>query len=430
MLLPMKAVKGITFFCVFLLAHIFISCSNLMGYGVILWSIPEENLYDGDIVPVYIKSNINEVYVIGIPGTDRKIELPLWQITDPVSKKDAEKNALRFQEYKGVYALVKEDGLIVRNEPTNTGRQIYRLKQDEIIKVLYKGKGAPVANFEGDWLRVIMQDGTIGWRFSYNLTLFNESEGIKGNTVVEEVDEVLESVLKTRWYPESYQTMIRNNTIDIEAMNPSHGFITGAQSKITELIMPSFSLSYSYEGVQKIDKNVYEFINTPLTMTIKNASAVVIQYKDSSGKPYSYSFTALADNPADLISAEKSRRQVLFNALLSSGPSYSSSNYGVLQFIEGNSFLWTGYSLLSPSVIPSGAGSRGKVELKYFLGKELSFVYDGILSLSFDSRDEEICFFYKLEETGLRLEHLPFSLISNNTAERQSSNPLVMFFAR
>ncbi len=121
------------------------------------------------------------------------------------------------------------------------------------------------------------------------------------------------------------------------------------------------------------------------------------------------------NNPADVIAAEKARRQLLFNALLSSGPSYSSSNYGALQFIEGNSFIWTGYSLLSPSVIPSGAGSRGKVDLKYFLGKELSFIYDGIISLSFDSRDDEICFFYKLEETGLRLEHLPFSFITNNT---------------
>jgi len=430
MLECMKAFKGITFFCVFLLIHILISCSNIMGYGVVLWSVPEENLYDGDIVPVYIKSNINQVYVVGIPGTERKIEIPLWQITEPVSKKEAEKNALRFQEYKGVYASVMSDGLLVRYEPTNTARQVYRLKEGEIIKVLYKGQGVPVTGLEGDWLRVIMEDGTIGWRFSHNLNIFNEADGLPTPAVDETVDETLESVLKTRWYPESYQTMITNNTIDIDVINPSHGFITGAQSKITELIMPSFSLSYVYEGVNKIDKNVYEFINTPLTMTIRNTSSIVIQYKDGLGKSYSYSFTVLANNPADVIAAEKARRQLLFNALLSSGPSYSSSNYGALQFIEGNSFIWTGYSLLSPSVIPSGAGSRGKVDLKYFLGKELSFIYDGIISLSFDSRDDEICFFYKLEETGLRLEHLPFSFITNNTAERQSANPLVMFFAR
>ena len=54
-----------------------------MGYSVLLWSVPESGLSDGDIVPVYIKSKISGVYVIGIPDTEDKIEVPLWQITDP-----------------------------------------------------------------------------------------------------------------------------------------------------------------------------------------------------------------------------------------------------------------------------------------------------------------------------------------------------------
>ena len=38
---------------------IFTSCSGIMGYGVMLWNLPESGLRDGDIVPVYIKSNIS-----------------------------------------------------------------------------------------------------------------------------------------------------------------------------------------------------------------------------------------------------------------------------------------------------------------------------------------------------------------------------------
>lgn len=87
----MKAIKGLTFFCVFLLFLLLTSCSNLMGYGVVLWSIPEEHLYDGDIVPVYIKSNINKVYVIGVPGTDRKIEFLSGRSQNPVQKRKLEK---------------------------------------------------------------------------------------------------------------------------------------------------------------------------------------------------------------------------------------------------------------------------------------------------------------------------------------------------
>ena len=76
------------------------ACSGLMGHSVVLWSIPEYNLQDGDIVPVYIKSSISQVYVIGVPGTKEKIEVPLWQITDPESKSKTKKNALKYEEYK------------------------------------------------------------------------------------------------------------------------------------------------------------------------------------------------------------------------------------------------------------------------------------------------------------------------------------------
>lgn len=427
----MKAIKGLlVLLSSSLVLFLFMACSNLMGYGVVLWSIPEENLHDGDIVPVYIKSNINQVWVIGIPGTERKVEVPLWQITDPESKKDIEKTAERFLEYKGIYASVKRDGLPVRYEPTNTGRQVYRLKVGEILKVLYKGTGSPVTGLEGDWLRVVMEDGSIGWCFSYNLNLFDETDGFIQEEIVEDKDELLETILSTRWYPQSYETMIRDGYVNIDVMKPLYGFSCGLQTKMTELILPSFSLTYAYKGVNKIDNKVYEFIDTPLTMTIKDENFIVIQYKDNSGKPTSFNFIALQENIEDIIADEKARRELLLNSLRASGPSYSSSNYGALQFLEDDTFLWTGYSLLSPSIIPSGAGSRGTVELKYFLGKQVSFMYDGILSLTFESASAEICFFYKLEENGLRLEHVPLSLITQNVAERQSANPLVMFFAK
>ena len=76
---------------------LFVSCKEkIMGYSVVLWNIPEYNLQDGDVVPVYIRSNISHVYVIGVEdeiaaanGIKKeleKIEVPLWQLTDPVKK--------------------------------------------------------------------------------------------------------------------------------------------------------------------------------------------------------------------------------------------------------------------------------------------------------------------------------------------------------
>ena len=71
-----------------------ISCEDkVMGYGVLLWNVPEHKLQSGDVLPVYIRSNISQVYVVGIKNEDepqskelQKIEIPLWQLTEPVKK--------------------------------------------------------------------------------------------------------------------------------------------------------------------------------------------------------------------------------------------------------------------------------------------------------------------------------------------------------
>ena len=64
------------------------SCSKKLGYGVVNWSIPEYNLTAGDIIPVYVKSNIEKVYIVGLnEKTAVRIEIPLWQLTFFESKK-------------------------------------------------------------------------------------------------------------------------------------------------------------------------------------------------------------------------------------------------------------------------------------------------------------------------------------------------------
>jgi len=120
------------------------ACSGKMGYGVVLWSIPEHGLFDGTVVPVYVRSNIGKVYIIGIPGSKQKIEVPLWRITDPESKGKALKTAQRLAEYRRQYAVAALDGLPIRTEPVNTAKQVYRLRLNEVIKVLYKGEGQAV----------------------------------------------------------------------------------------------------------------------------------------------------------------------------------------------------------------------------------------------------------------------------------------------
>ena len=145
-----------------------------MGYSVLLWNIPEKGLQDGDVVPVYIRSNISHVYVIGT--SEGKFEVPLWQLTEPVSKSKVNKLKNRYADYSHKYATVALDGLPMRAEAVNTAKQVYRLRKNETVKLLYKVKGqAPMTGgkpLEGEWLKILTSDGTSGCCFSYNLRPF------------------------------------------------------------------------------------------------------------------------------------------------------------------------------------------------------------------------------------------------------------------
>ena len=196
--------KLIFIFTVIISAFQFVACNDIMGYSVLLWNEPEYKLQDGDIVPVYIRSNISSVYVVGVTDEEgeKKIELPLWQLTEPVSKRKVEQSKAKYAEYAHNYAFVKLDGLPCRAEPVNTAKQVYRLRKGEIIKILYKGQGQAVMSgrkaLEGDWFRILTSDGTQGWCFSYNLSLFQtdaEGKQIGGDLIQEEI-EVDEEIYK------------------------------------------------------------------------------------------------------------------------------------------------------------------------------------------------------------------------------------------
>ncbi len=438
MLFVMKAIRLFVLITVLLCTIFsFNSCSRLMGYSVVLWSLPEQNLTDGMIVPVYIKSNITQSYVIGIPETDKKCEVPLWQISEPCSKKDVNILSEKYAEYQRKYAKVKLDGLPIRHEPVNTARQVYRLRESEIIRVLYKGEGSAVmagkSALQGDWLRVLTNDGTIGWCFSYNLNVFDERDEQKDSSSDSDafvIDEYLTKILTATWYPESYADMIRTGRIDLGAMSPYYKFDTGFVSGEVSININGLKEKASYKGLSKVGSNVYQFDDTGFKMTVRSSSFIVVQYIDELGMPSSFNFVTLSTDINEVIAKEQERRKSIFDKIVSAGPSFSSSNYGTIEFTEDFGFAWTGYSLLTPSLIPENSGVTGSVALGYFLGESLKEEFDGVLTLTFDENARKINFFYKLENDGLRLEDAQRAQFKKSLAVDRSSNPVVMYFAK
>ena len=444
-----KTASAFTAALLLCLTFLFSSCQNILGYSVLLWNVEDENLADGTVVPVYIKSNISHVYVIGLGNSkdSKKVEVPLWKLTEPESKSKAQKRALSYSDYKGKYAVCVLDGLPIRQDRVNTSKQVYRLRKGEIIRTLYEGNGAiPTngkSNLEGKWLRVLTSTGVQGWCFSYNLRLFEmNADGSYGEGAVEanvqERDELLEKIFSSKWYPDFYSSMVKSKNIDLNNMKLEYGFDTGSTSGTVSLVLPILNVSAKYNGVSKTSEGVYKFTDTPFQLTVYNSNSISVQYTDSRGMPKSYNFISFDEelDVSKLIEEELLRRAQLYNAIKSAGPDYKSSYYGTITFEEDETFRWTGFSQLVPSVIERGALSRGTVKIQYSLPNNLKAEWDGVLTLKFDGMEKDVNFLYKQEQNGLRMAVANVAQSRSETTGRSSYrvsltvNSLVVFFQK
>ncbi len=114
----------------FLISLAVMSCSGGgIGYGVVLW--PENNspLAAGKIYTVKAKSDINESYFLQLEDTKDTIEAKRWRMEFLDKKTDAESFAQEFSKYAYTYGRAEEDGLTLREEPSTSGRQIYRARK-------------------------------------------------------------------------------------------------------------------------------------------------------------------------------------------------------------------------------------------------------------------------------------------------------------
>ena len=406
-----------------------------MGYSVLLWNIPEYKIQSGETLPVYIRSNISQVYVVGIG--EEKIEIPLWQLTDPVKKGKLGSIVKKYEACAHTYASVKIDGLPCRAEPVNTAKQVYRLRKGEVIKLLYKGNGqAPMTGgqpLEGDWYRILTKDGTQGWCFSYNLNLYETDENgqqVGGEMLEEEdgEDEAYNSILDKAWYPDSFSTMISSGNIYITRLHPSYNFIIDTVNNKVNLNMSGIHESWDYTGYTKTDDNEYTLNNIPIIIVYKKSTFIVVRYTDESGKPQELNLVTLNEDIIAIVAEEKERRAETYRKVASSTGELSSSSYGKLSLNTDGTFKWTGYKLLVPTIISAGAKNAGTCSVKYAVSKELASSYDGVLTFKFEGTSDEVNFLYKLENDGLRLEDASSATFNGILVTARGSSPLILYF--
>ncbi|MDR1862873.1 MAG: SH3 domain-containing protein [Treponema sp.] len=439
-----------------LLACFTASCSRLLGYGVLLWSVEDPPVPSGTVLPVYIRSNIEQVWVVGTPkeylakgsGVD-KFEISLSKLELAGSREKARQRAAAFAPYALVYAETLQDGLPIRENPDNSARRVYRLKQGEIVKVLAPAKGTAAVGASGDplpgeWFEILTEDGNTGYCFSYRLRLFEHSGGplaaVQGGEGPAE-DRDLELVLSKKWSAESYSAMIGAGRINLGELSRHWGFDPGQDTGIARIKVENLDRGFSYTAIRPAGSRTWRFEGTSLQMYLSSDTSLELRFTENGGVLRSFRFAALPSEVDDIIMQETARQKGLFEVLYSQGPSYTSHNYGTLTFAENGRFTWTGYNILVPQVIPASALGGGVVDMGLFLANSLADRYNGAFTLKFDtagglissgsvSSRAEADFMYTLDSQGFRIEYVPPSNRDGITVARRASSPMVIYFYR
>jgi len=421
---------------------VFTSCSRI-GYGVLLWSTDDPHVDSGTVLPVYLKSNIQQLWVVGIPDSvrsdkDYKLEVPLSQLQFFNTKRSASKWASNFSEYATAYAENLQDRLPIRDNTDNNARQIYRLRLGEIIKILGVARGIPPVGATGDplpgsWYKVMTHDGVIGYCFSYRLRIFDNAEGSVNNEISltrDTHDPELDLVLSKEWFTDSYAQMVNTRRINILEMEKRYRFEPGYETGIARVILPDMERHFNFQRILPSGELTWRFDGTNLTMALRSNTTLQVQFTEPSGIRRILMFVTLTSDISDLIQQETLRRETQYRSLYTQGPVFSSNNYGTITLLQTGDFTWTNYDLLVPQLIPAATKGSGRIVMDLFIAPGYEEHFNGAFTLQFtDIRSNNtLNFMYALDNQGLRMEVVPNVGIDDNTVMRRSTSPMVLYF--
>jgi len=268
-----------------LLALLLGSCSPRLGWGLVLWAAPEGPLPAGTIVPVYIKSNIQKVFVVGVPGLkgrakNKKIELPFWQVELYSAYRAAAARLKALGPNVSLYMKAARDGLPLRDKPSNSAKRVYRLREGQSVKILEKVEGDAVSTgsqvLPGAWYLVLTDDGTKGYSFSYALRLYDETK--EGPPVIASAKQALSGrvdlIFSRSWRPEYFQEMLDEGHVDLDYFSPRFGVFSDTVRRQIRIELPAASQVFNYTDISEAS-GFYLFGGTPLKVKIESDSRIV-----------------------------------------------------------------------------------------------------------------------------------------------------------
>jgi len=296
--------------------------------------------------------------------------------------------------------------------------------------------GASGDPLPGEWYRVLTEDGTTGYCFSYRLKLFDHSGGSLAAIVLDQQepeDPNLDRLLTRTWSAEAYGTMVNTGKIDLDELSHHWCFDPGQDTGIAVIRTKDMELSFEYIKIRSTGSQSWRFEGTPLQMNLRSETTLAVQFTGENGVLRTLLFVALPSSVDDIILQETARREELFRTIYEYGPVYSSNNYGTLTFSEDGRFSWSGNYLLVPQVISPSALGSGVLDMRLHVSDVLSSRYDGAFTMRFDGIGgirTTTDFIYALDPQGLRMEYVPETSLDGVTVVRRASSPVVVYFFR
>jgi hypothetical protein len=422
---------GLPGFVLFGLLLAMASCGGPGNFGVVLWAPPGGELANGDQVSVVRLSEESGQATVRLKGVKGPVELEAWRLRLASSRDQLKAEAEAFAPYQATYAYAQRDGLPLREDPEQESRRVYKLREGQVVKVLSRGE-APVeiGSYQDYWYRVLTDDGSEGWCFGYFLPVFESSGDPQAEAAeLKAKDPLLEALQATAWRPEFFQEMVDSGRIDLERFDPEIGFFIDPSRRQALLSLPGFRQAWDYREITNVGPSRYVIAGPELRVAMSGPDRLVLTYPRRE-QQMAQVFINFAGDLAQIIEAEKARRQALFEEFRRRGPVMTSSAYGRIRLADGMRFHWDGFGRLSDQAFLRPVAGDGVVDFPYHLSKELAASFDGVITFRFAEYgpSQGSSFLYKFDGPGARLVFLRSQAIRDTEAVSLEASPLVIYF--
>lgn len=377
--------------------------SPYISYGVVLWSDNESVIPHGSLAGVIEDSAVKKLLKIELiekQGTIADIEH--WRLKLFNSQQSA-KDWIASNQYLGTFATVLKQALPVRDKADRQALMVYRLREQELIKIVGRAEAPSVeGGMENYWYEILTESGTLGWTFGENLSLFTADTALNSGTQQNAGSiDVVARLRGTVWRPKAFVEMIKNRRYDLDIFAPEYGFFIDTNSRTYRIAIEETLLQGTYSSFDlNTETGRYTIAGTDISLAFLPDNTLQVFYTKKN-EPKTAEFVSMKDQIAGIVSEEQARRQLILRRISQNGASFVSDLYGSLKF-SGNRFTWIGAEALG-GLLPSGAGQGGTVSADLYVTEGVSGSFQGALHFRFDgtSDDQAIPFLYNISPLGM-----------------------------